>query len=150
MDSIDRKLLRRLMRDGRATWAALGGVAGLSAAAAAQRVKRLEEAGVISGYAARVDAEQAGAALLAFVSVRFTDPARRAAFLKRVKSLPWVQECHHVTGDMDYLLKLRCGGTRDLERLISVELKDRCKVSETRTSIVLASAKETAEVALPE
>jgi Lrp/AsnC family leucine-responsive transcriptional regulator len=49
---------------------------------------------------------------------------------------------------MDYLLKIRCAGTKALERLISVELKDRCKVTETRTSIVLTSAKETVELGL--
>lgn len=136
------------MREGRVTWAALGDLAGLSAAAAAQRVRRLEEAGVVRGYAALVDPDAVGAGLLAFVSVRFADPSRRARFVSRVRSLPWVQECHHVTGDMDYLLKVRCAGTRELERLISVELKDRCRASETRTSIVLASAKETIEVEL--
>lgn len=148
MDSIDKKIMRQLMRDGRATWAALGDLTGLSAAAAAQRVRRLEEDGVIRGYAALVDPDAVGVGLLAYVSVRFAAPGPRAAFLKRVRSLPWVQECHHVTGEMDYLLKIRCAGTKALERLISVELKDRCKAAETRTSIVLATAKETVEVGL--
>ncbi len=149
MDSIDKKVLRMLMRNGRVTWAALGAHAGLSAVAAAQRVRRLERDGVLRAYAALVEPDAVGAGLLAFVTVRFSDPTRRARFLQRVKALPWVQECHHTTGDMDYLLKIRCGGTKDLERLISEELKDRCKATETRTSIVLATAKETVEVGLP-
>jgi Lrp/AsnC family leucine-responsive transcriptional regulator len=148
MDSIDKKILTRLMRDGRASWAALGQATGLSPAAAAQRVHRLEREGVIRGFAALVDADAVGADLLAFVAVRFAEPTSRTRFLKRVRSLPWIQECHHVTGESDYLLKVRCAGTKALERLISVELKDRCKVTETRTSIVLTSAKETVELGL--
>jgi Lrp/AsnC family leucine-responsive transcriptional regulator len=148
MDSIDKSILRRLMRDGRVTWDALAKAAGLSPAAVAQRVKRLEREGVIVSYAARVVPDTVGAGLLAFVQVRFADPARRKAFLARVAKLPWIQECHHVTGEMDYLLKIRCRGTAELERMITVELKDRCKVAETRTSIVLASAKESTELAL--
>jgi Lrp/AsnC family leucine-responsive transcriptional regulator len=136
------------MREGRATWATLGSHAGLSPAATAQRVRRLEEEGVIRGFAALLAPDAVGADLLAFVSVRFADPTRRSRFVARVASLPWVQECHHITGDMDYLLKVRCGGTRELERLISVELKDRCKATETRTSIALATAKESVEVGL--
>ena len=148
MDSIDKKILTRLMREGRASWAALGKATGLSPAAAAQRVRRLERDGVIRGFATLLDADAVGAGLLAFVAVRFSDPAPRTRFLKRVRSLPWIQECHHVTGEMDYLLKIRCAGTKALERLISVELKDRCRVTETRTSIVLTSVKETVGLGL--
>lgn len=148
MDSIDKQILRALMREGRATWAALADVTGLSAAAVAQRVKRLEQAGVIRGYAALVDPDEVGAGLLAYVAVRFADPKHRAAFLKAVTTLPWVQECHHTAGEMDYLLKVRCRGTKELERLITVELKDRCKVTESRTSVVLASSKETTELSV--
>ncbi len=147
MDSTDQQILTRLMHDGRATWAALGDLTGLSAAALAQRVRRLERDGVITGYAARVSPEAVGAGLLAFVLVRFADPRHRERYLTRVRSMPWVQECHHVTGEMDYLLKVRCRGTPELDHLITAELRDRCKATETRTSIVLASAKET--TALP-
>ena len=150
MDSIDKSILRALMRDGRVTWAALAEVTGLSAAAVAQRVKRLEEAGVITRYAAIVDADSVDAGLLAYVAVRFANPKHRAAFLKLVSTLAWVQECHHTAGEMDYLLKVRCRGTKELERLISVELKDKCKVTESRTSIVLASSKETTELFVAE
>jgi Lrp/AsnC family leucine-responsive transcriptional regulator len=148
MDSIDKSILRRLMRDGRVTWEQLGKAVGLSPAAVAQRVKRLERDGVVTSYAARVAPDAVGAGLLAFVQVRFADPARRKAFLTRVAKLPWIQECHHITGEMDYLLKIRCAGTTELERLITAELKDRCKVAETRTSIVLGTSKDTTAVAL--
>lgn len=148
IDETDKTILEELMRDGRATWAALGELTGLSPAALAQRVRKLERDGVISGYAAILDPEAAGAGLLAFVSVRFYDQSKRDRFLVLIKTMPWVQECHHVTGEMEYLLKVRCSGTRALERLITDELMGKCKVAETRTSIVLATAKETTALAV--
>ncbi len=148
MDATDRAIIEHLMHDGRATWAALGDLTKLSPAALAQRVRKLEKEGVITGYAARVDPDTVGAGLLAFVSVKFADGAHRARFLSRVRTMPWVQECHHVTGEMEYLLKVRCSGTKELEYIIDDELKVKCKVSETRTSIALATAKETTAIAL--
>ena len=149
MDSIDKQILAALMADGRMTWAELAARTGLSAAAAAQRVRRLERAGLIAGYAARLEPEALGAGLLAFVFVRFNDPRLRRGFLRKVRALPWIQECHHVAGDLDYLLKIRCSGTKELERIVSVELKDRCRAAETRTTIVLGSEKETTALPLP-
>lgn len=150
IDKIDTAILQELMRDGRATWAALGETTGLSPAALAQRVRKLERDGVITSYAAILDPDAVGSGLLAFVSVRFYDQAKRDRFLVLIKTMPWVQECHHVTGEMEYLMKVRCSGTRALERLITDELMGKCKVAETRTIIVLATAKETTAIALPE
>ena len=150
MDATDKQLLRLLMADGRATWSALAEATGLSAAALAQRVRRLERAGVIQGYAARLDPAALEADLLAFVAVRFADPARRDRFLKSARGYPWLQECHHITGEMDYLLKVRCRNTKALERILDDELREKCKVTESRTSIVLATAKETTDLAIPD
>ena len=136
-----------LMANGRATWAELASVLGLSAPAAADRVRRLEERGVITGYAARVNPEAIGLGLTAFIAVTLERPAHRAAFLERVRALPEVQECHHVAGDDDYLLKVRCASARDLERIVSDELKGLDGIARTRTTIVLSTSKET--VTLP-
>ena len=137
------------MRNGRATWAELGQLLGLSAPAAAERARRLEEKGIIKSYAALVAPEPLGVPLLAFIAVTLDDSRKRAAFLNAIKSMPNVLECHHVAGDDDYLLKIRCGGTGDLDRLLSHELKDRLGVARTRTTIVLATAKETVCIPLP-
>jgi Lrp/AsnC family leucine-responsive transcriptional regulator len=143
LDRIDVAALTRLMDEGRVSWADLAKTLRLSPAAAAQRVHRLEKAGVIRGYAALVDPEAAGRSLTAFVGIVLSSQAARARFLKRVAALDAAQECHHVTGEFDYLLKLRCSGTRDLERIISEDLKRGGGVSGTRTLIVLSTAKET-------
>jgi Lrp/AsnC family leucine-responsive transcriptional regulator len=149
VDHTDVKALAHLMEHGRATWAELAGLLGLSAPAAADRVRRLEERRVIRGYAALVAPEAVGRALTAFVAITLQHPQHRAAFLARVTELPSVQECHHVAGDDDYLLKVRCGGTADLERLVSDDLKVLPGVARTRTTVVLSTTKETPALPLP-
>lgn len=143
MDSLDRKALPILMKDGRTTWSDLGQALGLSAPAAAERVRKLEEHGVIKGYVAVVDAEALGYSLTAFVFVTLADQRKRASFHAGVKRLTQIVECHHVTGDDDFLLKVRCRGTRNLDRLLVEELKGKMGVARTRTTIVLDTAKET-------
>jgi Lrp/AsnC family leucine-responsive transcriptional regulator len=146
-DAIDTKAMRHLMQDGRASWADLGTALGLSAPAAAERVRKLEDRGVIRGYAALPDPDAAGFPVLAFVYVTLVSQNARAPFLKAVRAHPLIQECHHVAGDDDFLLKVRCRGMRDLDPLLSDELKGRLGVARTRTTIVLGTVKET--VALP-
>ncbi len=149
MDNTDVKALAHLMEHGRATWAELAVLLGLSAPAAADRVRRLEERRVIRGYAALIAPEAVGRALTAFVAITLQHPQHRAAFLARVTELPAVQECHHVAGDDDYVLKVRCGGTADLERLVSDDLKVLPGVARTRTTVVLSTTKETPALPLP-
>lgn len=138
------------MQDGRATWADLAQQLGLSAPAAADRVHRLQERGVIRGYAALVNPEAAGYPLAAFVAVVLDRPERRAQFLKRIAALAEVVECHHVAGDDDYLLKVRCRDIRDLDRLLVESIKAIPGVIRTRTTIVLTTAKESVSVPLAE
>ena len=142
------KAIEALQSSGRESWAKLGETLGMTGPAAAERVRKLEESGVITGYAALVDPESVGAGLTAFVAVTLERPEHRKAFLKRVGKLAEVQECHHVAGDDDYLLKVRCRGTRDLDRVISEELKSVPGVGRTRSTIVLSTAKETPIVPL--
>jgi Lrp/AsnC family transcriptional regulator, leucine-responsive regulatory protein len=148
MDSLDRKALAFLMKNGRASWADLGQHLGLSAPSAADRVRKLEQTGVIRGYAPVLDAESLGYPLAAFVSVTLGSHRHRSAFLRGIEKLEEIVECHHVAGDDDYLLKVRCRGTKDLDRLLARELKERLGVARTRTTIVLSTAKETVSVPL--
>jgi Lrp/AsnC family leucine-responsive transcriptional regulator len=115
----------------------------LSAPATADRVRRLEERQVITGYAALIDPEAIDCHLTAFIAVTLEHPQHRSAFLNLVHQLPEIQECHHVTGDDDYLLKVRCHTTKALEHLISESLKALPGVLKTRTTIVLSTVKET-------
>jgi Lrp/AsnC family transcriptional regulator, leucine-responsive regulatory protein len=146
MDSFDIKAMRLLMRSGRATWAEVGQLLGLSAPSAAERVRKLENRGVIRGYAALVNAESVGYPLTAYISVSLASHRHRAAFIHAIEKMEQVAECHHVTGDDDYLLKVRCRGTHDLDDLLAKELKDKLGVARTRTTIVLSTAKESVRV----
>ena len=90
-----------------------------------------------------LDPLSVGYGLLAFVAVTMERPEHRAGFLAKVHALPEVQECHHIAGEDDYLLKVRCRDTADLERVISEELKGVPGVARTRTTISLKAVKET-------
>ena len=142
MDSLDKKALAHLMRYGRSTWADLGELLDLSAPSAAERVRKLEEQKIIRGYAALIDAPSVGCALTAFIAVTLASHRNRAAFLRAIEKLDQIVECHHVSGDDDYLLKVRCRGTQDLDRLLAAELKEKIGVARTRTTIVLSTSKE--------
>jgi Lrp/AsnC family transcriptional regulator, leucine-responsive regulatory protein len=131
------------------TWADLANQLGISSPATADRVRKLEDAGVIEGYTARLNAASLGYELTAFVAVTLDRPHHRAPFLDRIAQLTVVQECHHMAGDDDYLLKVRCRHTRDLEHLLSNVLKEIPGVVKTRTSIVLSSPKETGALPIP-
>lgn len=149
MDALDYKILQFLMNNGRATWADLATTFGMSGPAIADRVRRLEEQGVIKGYMAILDAESVGYEMTAFISVSIDQSEHREMFLARVSDLQEVQECHHVAGEDDYLLKVRCLGTKDLDRIISDELRRLPGVFKTRTTIVLNTTKETQRIPLP-
>ena len=143
LDDLDIKILALLGRRGRMTWAELAGQLELSAPATADRVKRLEERGLITGYSALFDAEALGLTLTAFIAVTLGQPRHREGFLAQVNATAEILECHHVTGDDDYLLKVRCCHTRALEALITHRLKATEGVVKTRTLIVLSTVKET-------
>lgn len=149
MDSLDWKALRYLMTHGRVTWADLASVLGLSAPATADRVRSLENMGVIKGYAALINPDAVACGLTAFIAITLERPEHRAPFLAWVREQPEVQECHHVAGDDDYLLKVRCRDTRRLDNLIGDQLKALPGIRRTRTTIVLSTAKETPELPLP-
>ena len=145
-NSQDGKGIKLLLRNGRASWAELGKELGLSAPSAADRIHKLEGRGVIRGYAALVDPASVGYPLTAYVSITLASHRKRAAFLRAIDKMEQVAECHHVAGDDDYLLKVRCRGTQDLDHLLATELKDKLGVAKTRTTIVLSTAKESVRV----
>jgi Lrp/AsnC family leucine-responsive transcriptional regulator len=146
LDTLDKKALKLLMHQGRATWAELGQTLGLSAPSAADRVRKLEQAKVITGYAALLDPTALGYPLTAFVFVTLANSRNRATFVRAIAKMDQVSECHHIAGDDDYLLKVRCRTTADLDHLLAKELKDKLGIARTRTTVVLATAKESVQL----
>lgn len=140
LDEIDLRLIGLLALTARATYAELAEQIGLSGPSTADRVRRLEERGVILGYAARIDPEALGLGLTAFIAVTLGEPEARRGFLDGVAALPEVVECHHVAGDDDYLVKVHVDGTRGLESFVSDRLKALPGIARTRTTVVLSTA----------
>jgi Lrp/AsnC family leucine-responsive transcriptional regulator len=117
IDDYGRKLLRELQRDARASFADLGRRIGLSASATAERLRRMEEAGIIRGYSVEIDREAIGQPILAIIRMTCDGPRYRP-FLKFVKDLPEVRECHHVTGGDAFFLQVTTASIGDLEQVI--------------------------------
>jgi Lrp/AsnC family leucine-responsive transcriptional regulator len=117
MDSYGRKLLEELQKDARISYADLGRRIGLSASATAERMKRMEEAGIIRGYTIEIDPEALGLPVQAYVRMT-CDGTHYQAFLKFVKTLTEVRECHHVTGGDAFFLEISVSSIQELERVI--------------------------------
>jgi Lrp/AsnC family leucine-responsive transcriptional regulator len=140
MEETDLQILHLLARDGRMSFTDLGKATGLSTSAVHQRVRRLEQRGVITGYAAVIDAELLGLPLTAFVSVTPLDPAAPDDVPEHLASLPEIEACHSVAGEENYILKVRVATPGELESLLA-RIRAAANVS-TRTTVVLSTPYE--------
>lgn len=145
-DDIDLHLLQLLQEDCRTSLARLGKKVGLSAPAVLERIKKLDAAGVITGYHATLDARRVGLDITAFIGVVISDPSALGSFENELAALDGVLECHHVTGDYTLLLKVKTENTSSLERLIGQIHSG--GVSRTETMVVLSTHTERAQVGL--
>lgn len=143
MDAIDRKILRALARNGRLSNAELAEEVGLSPSPCWTRVRRLEAAGVIQGYAALLDQAALGLPDTVFIEVMMDrhDEKSLRNFEEMVLAIPEVLECHLVTGEYDYVIKAAVGGTAGYERLLRDRLYRLPGVRHTRTSFALRCLK---------
>lgn len=140
VESTDRRILSLLADDGRMSYTDLGKATGLSTSAVHQRVKRLEQRGLIKGYGATVDHEQLGRPLTAFISITPIDPSQPDDYPERLKPIGEIESCWSVAGEESYILKIRVATPRDLEDLLS-RIRLSANVS-TRTTIVLSTPYE--------
>ncbi len=143
MDARDADIVELLQRDGRRPQAEIAQHVHLSQPAVAERIRKLEERGVITGYSARVDPAKLGKDVTAFVGVAISHPRHFEAFMQRIQALPDVLEAHRVVGRDSYLLKVRTKNTASLDRLLVGTLRTIPGVTRTETTVVLASVKET-------
>jgi Lrp/AsnC family leucine-responsive transcriptional regulator len=150
LDGKDRKILALVQRDGKLPQAEIAKRVGLSAAAINERLRKLENAGVIRRYVALVDPQAVGASVTAFVEVFIEHPRFESAFITKVRSMDEVQEVHHITGEFSLLLKLRVAGMEALQQLLIHHLNALEGVRQTRTVIALSTSKEETFVATAE
>lgn len=142
LDAKDRKILALVQRDAKLPQAEIAKRVGLSTAAVNERLKKLENSGVIQRYVARVDATAIGATVTAFVEVFMEHPRFEPAFIDRLLKLDEVLESHHITGEFSLLLKVRVRDMAALQHLLLRQLNAVEGVRQTRTVMVLSTIKE--------
>lgn len=140
VEELDRHIVELLVADGRMSYTDLGKATGLSTSAVHQRVRRLEQRGVIRGYAALIDPESVGLSLTAFISVKPFDPSAPDDIADRLADIAEIEACHSVAGDENYILKVRVATPIELEHLLG-RIRSQAGVS-TRTTVVLSTAYE--------
>ncbi len=146
MEETDRRIIEALTADGRLSFTELGKLTGLSTSAVHQRVKRLEQRGMITGYRATIDLEQVGLPLSAFISIRPMDPSQPDDSPERLRGVKEIESCYSVAGEESYILKVRVASPNDLEELLA-RIRSIANVS-TRTTIVLSTPYENRSIDL--
>jgi len=150
LDSFDLKILVALQDDGRLTNQQLADAVGLSASQCSRRRMRLEEAGVIGGYRADLDAERLGFGMLAFINITLSthSPDNADRFRALVARVDDIQEAYALTGDSDYLLKICLRDLKSLSDIVNNVLMPHQSVAHVRSSIVLDRLKDTRRLPL--
>ncbi len=146
IDSTDAKILEALQRDGRASHSSIAEEVGLSQPSVHERIKKLEQRGIIKGYTAILDPEVLDLGVLAFISARF-DRYETEDVASALMEVPNVLEVHHVAGEDCLLIKVRCHAPADLEHILGRIWKSG-PISGTKTTIAVSSYKETSALPL--
>ncbi len=142
LDEIDHKILEIVQKEGRTRRNELAEKVGLSLPAVSERLRKLEEAGIIVGYFARLNHHLLGKDITAFILATVDSSKHYASFVDHVSSQEDILECHAVTGEGTHLLKIRTANTSSLEKLLA-KIQSWTGITKTTTSIVLSSPKET-------
>jgi Lrp/AsnC family leucine-responsive transcriptional regulator len=141
IDETDARILGLLQRDGRVPYAEVGQAIGMSGPSAHERVKKLEARGVIRGYSAQVDPTLLGYGVLAFIFIKQVPGTIATDMTGDFVGIDEIEECHHLAGEADYLLKVRATDTRHLERVLH-SIQQVAHVFTTETQVVFSSAFE--------
>ncbi len=149
IDDIDRTLLNFLQEDARISNAELARRVGMVPSAVLERVKKLEERGLVRGYHARLDARKLGSGLVAFAFVKSDDRVGGIESAESLAAIPEVQEVHHIAGEDCYLIKIRVADVEALGKLLREKVGVIPSIRSTRTTIVMETLKESAAVLVP-
>ncbi|MBS0654470.1 MAG: Lrp/AsnC family transcriptional regulator [Verrucomicrobia bacterium] len=139
MDVTDLKLLSLLQVEGRISNEKLGEAVGLSISAVNERIRKLQKQGVLLGWTAQISPKRLGLDVLAFVHILLGQQADETLFLEGIVRTPEVLECHHITGEWSYLLKIRCKTISHFEVVLGEKIKPIPGVLRTQTLIALSS-----------
>lgn len=145
LDEIDLKILKHLQRDGRAQRNKLAEIVHLSVPSVSERMRKLEEKELITGYHASLDSKRFNFDITAFVFVEVDGSDNYPGFVENANDEPEILECHSITGDGSHILKIRTENTSSFEKLLS-RIQSWEGVSKSRSNVVLSSFKETSEL----
>jgi Lrp/AsnC family leucine-responsive transcriptional regulator len=148
VDETDCKILDLLQTNARVSNAEIARTIGMAPSGVHQRIRKLEESGVIERYEARIDPRAVGRGLVSFVRVQTGEGAVAGEITAALVALPEVQEVHRVVGEDCFFVKVRVHDTHDLARLLDEHIQRISNVASTKTTIVLTTAKETSSVSL--
>lgn len=143
IDGIDRKILEIMQDDGRVTNAEIARRIGMVPSAILERIRKLEDRGVIAGYTAKLNPTAIDKSLLAFVFVKADERVWQTGTGEALAEIPEVQEVHHIAGEDCFLVKIRARDTKSLGRLMRERFGAIDSIGSTRTTIVLETVKET-------
>ena len=150
MDKIDLEILRTLQENGRITNSDLAKRVGLSAPSVLERVRKLEESGVITGYTARIDPDQVGRGQMCYVAISLSlhQIGSINEFQRRIETIPEVIECFHITGEEDFLVRVMVRDMQHYEDLLLNQLTKIPGTSKIKTMVVLSTIKKAARIHL--
>jgi len=146
INTLDAHILSILQKNARVSNAEIARQVGLAPSAVFERIRKLEERGVIQGYSVRIDPHAVGLGLVAYTFVRSNDRPGGIQTAEKLAEIPEVLEVHHVAGEDCFLVKVRAADTEALGRLLRERLGKISTISSTRTTIVLESVKETTQL----
>jgi Lrp/AsnC family leucine-responsive transcriptional regulator len=151
MDRIDLKILAELQADARLSVVELSRRVGLTKTPCAERIRRLEKAGVIRGYHAALDPDAIGAGHVVIVQVLLTSTTAHdlRRFNEAVRRIPEIQSCHMIAGDFDYLLKVRTRDIHEYRRVMGEKISELPCVKQTHTYVVMENVKDETGVPVP-
>jgi Lrp/AsnC family transcriptional regulator, leucine-responsive regulatory protein len=146
INDLDRQILTILQGNARTSNAEIARKVGLAPSAVFERIRKLEERGVLQSYTARIDPHSAGLGLVAFTFVRSNDRPGGIQTAEKLAEIPEILEVHHVAGEDCFLVKVRAADTEALGRLLRERLGKIVTITSTRTTIVLETVKESSEL----
>lgn len=142
MDDIDNKIISFLQVEGRISCEKIGSAIGLSVSAVNERIKKLQRLGVITGWGAQISPQKMGFDILSFIQILLGETGHESCFLERIANVPEVLECHHITGEWSYLIKIRCRNIPHFEQVLGEKIKPIPGILRTHTLIALSSPLE--------
>lgn len=151
LDQTDRKILEILQRQAKITNAQLSKDIELSPAPTLERVKKLENSGIIVSYHAKLNTKALGLGVTTFVNVKLAKHNKKnnAEFLKKIEAIPEVIECHHVTGQSHYLLKIITTNIEEYQKILLDKLSEIEEIDDLQSMVVLSTPKDSMTIPIP-